>query len=124
MSKFGYAWTWYDDVTTDDNWTLTLFRITGKEGQDPVVSKHPPVLLQHGSTMDAESWIGSYFAGVPMPLQLVDAGFDVWMGNNRGTKYSAEYTGTKDKWDYSWGDMGLYDVPAFINKIVETTDQP
>ena len=67
MSKFGYAWT-YEEVTTEDDWILTLFRITGKEDQDPVVSTHPPILLQHGSTMDAESWINSYFAGIPMPL--------------------------------------------------------
>ena len=67
MSKFGYAWT-YEEVTTEDDWVLTLFHITGKVNEDPVISKHPPVLIQHGSTMDAESWINSYFAGTPMPL--------------------------------------------------------
>ena len=51
------------------------------------------------------------------------------MGNNRGTKYSAVNRNISDKtdpeyWDYDWGCMGLYDTPAFINKIVEITDQP
>ena len=128
MSSHGFAWTAYE-VTTEDGWELALFRITGRDDSDPVVSTHPPVLLQHGSTMDAESWIGSYFAGVPMPLQLVDAGFDVWMGNNRGTKYSAvrgddgdtnvdeSDPSTEAYWDWSWAEMGTKDIPAFINKI-------
>lgn len=41
--------------------------------------------------MDAQSWI-SYYSQEggydPMPVQLVSQGYDVWMGSNRGTKYS------------------------------------
>ena len=57
---------------------------------------------------------------------LADAGYDVWMGNNRGTQFSTghvKYDRKKDReyWYFSWEQMGLYDVPANINKIKEVT---
>ena len=60
-----------------------------------------------------------------MPLQLADQGYDVWMGNNRGTEYSQGHKSlnveNKAYWDWTWAQMGLYDTPANITQIKEQT---
>ena len=60
-----------------------------------------------------------------MPLQLYDQGFDVWLGNNRGTEYSQvsshHTTDQKEFWLYDWAEMGQYDTPANISMIKEQT---
>lgn len=124
-------------VQTDDAWELTLFRITGKVGEPVVTSDKAPILLQHGNMMDAQSWISFYNSDAgfdPMPVQLASQGYDVWMGNNRGTKYSnvnpnfhnAEWESEQNfaKYDFSYFEMGTSDLPAMIDKITEMTQQP
>ena len=47
------------------------------------------VLLQHGLDMSADSWFQQDKDDeVPMPIRLWEAGYDVWLGNNRGTSHS------------------------------------
>ena len=65
---------------------------------------------------------------------MVDRGYDVWMGNARGTKYSNVHERDspdsdspwtlKERWNFSWADKGRYDLPAFIDKILEVTGEP
>ena len=66
-----------------------------------------------------------YLHGVPLPLQMHDAGFDVWLGNNRGTEYSQKhkkYTkADKEFWLYDWAEMGQYDGVANVTKVKEET---
>ncbi|EGZ17171.1 hypothetical protein PHYSODRAFT_331185 [Phytophthora sojae] len=51
--------------------------------------------------------------------------YDVWLGNNRGTTWSREhltYTDDDDEfWEFSWEDMGKYDLPAEINYVLNRT---
>jgi lysosomal acid lipase/cholesteryl ester hydrolase len=51
-------------------------------------------------------------------------GYDVWLGNNRGNKYSLMHKTLdpiydKEFWENSFTDFGKYDVPGFINHIKE-----
>ena len=73
---------------------------------------------------------GEITMGTSIPVQLAQAGYDVWMGNNRGSKYSNENSRwpnadnpnaadyleqNKGKYNTDWFDMGKYDLPAFID---------
>lgn len=88
------------------------------------------MLCQHGYGDTGENWAGTGIGGPSMCLQLVDRGYDVWMGNNRGTKHSN--VNDKDdgswsfyeRWNFTYADMGLYDMPAMIDKILEVTEKP
>ena len=86
--------------------------------------------MQHGAYDSAFNWAAASGTGlVNLPGALATRGYDVWMGSNRGVKYSnvnrrdGEWS-LKELWDFSWADMGLYDIPAMIEKIVEVTGKP
>ena len=126
MKKYGYDWKAYN-VTTEDGYKLTTFRILGKTGK-PAADKKASILMQHGASLDAASWVMPLLWGENKPyhLELVDAGYDVWMGNNRGTEYSQGHqtltAQDNDYWKFSWAEMGLYDDVANAKLIKKTAD--
>ncbi|KAH7484366.1 hypothetical protein PRIC1_003675 [Phytophthora ramorum] len=112
-------------VTTADNYVLTMYRLpkTYDESQseaEPTANK-PVVLLQHG-LLDSSFTFVSNFRNQSLAFVLVDAGYDVWLANNRGTTWSREhltYTDDDDEfWEFSWEDMGKYDLPAEIDYVL------
>nr|CAD7429300.1 unnamed protein product [Timema monikensis] len=58
---------------------------------------------------------------------LADAGYDVWMGNARGNIYSRSHVSLSPRhskfWNFSWDEMGLYDLPAALELSLEVTGQ-
>ena len=56
---------------------------------------------------------------------LADAGYDVWMGNNRGSAYSLAHasleTKSKEYWDFYQLEMGTVDVPTFMDFVLDKT---
>ncbi len=123
MTKNNYIFEKDHKVTTKDGYRLNLFRIPGKVG-DKRTGK-PVVLFQHGLLDSAVCWI-SHNAKEAPAFWAVEQGFDVWLGNSRGNVYSRDHVRlnpNKDKefWDYSFQEMGEYDVPANVDYITRVT---
>ena len=62
-------------------------------------------------------WLTESLFERPLVLRLVDEGYDVWLGNNRGVTYSNKHDrdrewSLKERWDFTWAEMGLFDMPA------------
>ena len=88
---WGYTYEAYNTYT-DDGWYLTIFQITGRlDGSQRQVNPNAtnPVLFQHGALEDAHLHLAVSMIGKPWVLSLYDAGYEVFLGNNRGTKYSS-----------------------------------
>ncbi|XP_066902776.1 lipase 1 [Halyomorpha halys] len=58
-----------------------------------------------------------------MTFFLLEEGYDVWLTNQRGTvynEYSLRYKRSDPRfWNFSFHEAGLYDLPAFIDKILQ-----
>jgi len=142
MKMLGYDYEIHNPVT-EDEWVLTMFRILPKRSDTKPNGRS--VLFQHGALMDATVWLlgptfsaNKSFDDVHIFLKLADEGYDVWVGNNRGTRYSNEnprwpnadkhdsknYLYPEEnaaKYDFSYFEMGKYDVPSMLDKIIEVS---
>ncbi|GAB4852869.1 sphingosine N-acyltransferase subunit lip1, variant 2 [Ancistrocladus abbreviatus] len=85
----------------------------------------PPVLLQHGLFMGGDAWFLNSNEE-SLGFILADCGFDVWVGNVRGTHWSHGHVSlsVKDKeyWDWSWEELALYDLTEMINYVYSATN--
>lgn len=112
-------------VNTTDNFTLGVQRIPhgragGTNGTKPVV------FLQHGLLADSSNWVQNY-PDNSLGYILADSGFDVWLGNVRGNRYSRRNSVLKPSqkkfWDWSFQEMAQYDIPAMLNHALEVSGQ-
>eukprot|EP00008_Paramoeba_atlantica_P013433 CAMPEP_0201489392 /NCGR_PEP_ID=MMETSP0151_2-20130828/22630_1 /ASSEMBLY_ACC=CAM_ASM_000257 /TAXON_ID=200890 /ORGANISM="Paramoeba atlantica, Strain 621/1 / CCAP 1560/9" /LENGTH=407 /DNA_ID=CAMNT_0047874979 /DNA_START=95 /DNA_END=1318 /DNA_ORIENTATION=+ len=122
ISSKGYPVNFYE-VQTEDGYILGMYNIPYGSG-GPTTGPRQPVLLQHGLVDSCFSWV------LNLPSQaltyiLADAGYDVWLGNNRGTVDSRKHikytTHDKEFWDFSYDQFAQYDVPAFLSFIMSKT---
>lgn len=105
-------------VKTEDKYILKVFHlIKDKRGR----KKGPPILLQHGLFQNAEKFV--FNGKQSLAIQLLEVGFDVWLGNNRGCIYSRGHetlsTVNDAYFDFSFFEMGKYDMPATVDAILD-----
>ncbi|KAH8377687.1 hypothetical protein KR093_006634, partial [Drosophila rubida] len=115
IAKYGYE-AEVHHVTTEDGYILTMHRIRNQNAQ--------PFLLQHG-LVDSSAGFVVMGPNVSLGYLLADHKYDVWLGNARGNRYSRNHT-TLDPdeskfWDFSWHEIGMYDLPAMIDYILKST---
>ncbi|XP_010453536.1 PREDICTED: triacylglycerol lipase 2 [Camelina sativa] len=118
------------DVVTQDGYILNMQRIPeGRAGSGAGTGsggKRQPVLIQHGILVDGMSWLLNP-ADQNLPLILADQGFDVWMGNTRGTRFSRRHRYLKPSqkpfWNWTWDELVSYDLPAMFDHIHGLTGQ-
>ena len=76
--------------------------------------------MVHGIECDMNWWTANDEDLAPAFI-LADAGYDVWLANNRGTRYGQAHLSldpkSKEFWSFDWEQMGLYDIPANIDFI-------
>ncbi|KAL6011318.1 hypothetical protein ACLOJK_001764 [Asimina triloba] len=113
-------------VKTKDGYILTMHRVPHGRVQPKDGETRQPVLLQHGVLVDGMLW----FANGPdesLGFILSDSGFDVWVANTRGTKWSRRHASlhptSPEFWDWSWDDLVDYELPALIDEVSSQTGQ-
>ncbi|KEH15743.1 alpha/beta hydrolase family protein [Medicago truncatula] len=114
------------EVITKDGYILSIQRIPEgrSEAKSNVTKKKEPVIVQHGVFVDGATW----FLNSPkqnLPMILANNGFDVWIPNTRGTKFSRKHTSldpsNKTYWDWSWDELVTYEMPAIFDFISKQT---
>ena len=106
-------------VTTEDGYILGVHRIP------PSLPGAKSVLYLHGYESSSADIVlrGKESLG----FLLADRGYDVWMINFRGNRYSRDHTSLDASandgqyWHFSWWEMGSKDIPAVVDYILQNT---
>lgn len=128
---FGYAFEEHV-VLTKDGYLLGLHRLHLRRGErctrSGAAMNKPVVYLHHGLLMNSEVWVCLTDPSRSVAFTLADRGFDVWLGNNRGNKYSRKNIHHNPNstrfWDFSIDDYAWHDIPDSIEYILRVTREP
>lgn len=125
-------------VQTKDGYLLGLHRICRTRSETTAARKRPrscgirpkllnkPVIyMHHGLMMNSEVWVCNLEQERQLPFVLVEQGYDVWFGNNRGNKYSKKHITMNSSevnfWNFCLDDFALRDIPDSIDYILSAT---
>nr|XP_039249554.1 gastric triacylglycerol lipase-like [Styela clava] len=109
-------------VTTADGFILLVIRV-----RSPRIKPHPdklPVFLLHGLLSSCDCYINN-LRNESLAFILADMGYDVWLGNIRGNRYTTRHQhlhpNDKEFWKWSFDEMGQYDVPVMVDFVLSQT---
>ncbi|KAM9991291.1 hypothetical protein ACTFIZ_004706 [Dictyostelium cf. discoideum] len=114
---------------TADGYILSIQRIpAGRHASNPNPNGKngkPAVILQHGVEDIGTSWVNQLNVYQSLGFILADAGFDVWINNVRGTRYSNSsiYLDPSERpfWQFSFDQMAEFDLPCVIDYVLQVT---
>jgi gastric triacylglycerol lipase len=117
---------------TEDGYINMVIRISGPKGslkQDShdIKNQRQVVILQHGLMDSCAGWILN--GPESLAYILADQGYDVWINNSRGNRYSRQHNfldpdddeQNERFFDYSFSEMAKYDQPALFNFVINWT---
>nr|XP_056705251.1 lipase member M-like [Euleptes europaea] len=117
IQYWGYPCEEYE-VLTYDGYYLSISRIPG--------GTKAAILLMHGLNEDGSVWVAN-LPNNSLGFFLADAGYDVWIGNSRGNSWSRRHQfltiDEQEFWDFSFHEMGIYDIPAMTDFILQKSGQ-
>lgn len=103
-------------VVTEDGYLVNVIRMP---------NKGPAVLFVHGIGDSSDSWLVTGPAS-SLAYQLSSLGYDVWLYNSRGNKYSKGHVKNLpnvEYWNFGYEEMGTQDLPAVIDYITSINKQ-
>lgn len=125
-------------VITPDGYYLVLHRIV-KHSPDspvdddgyvasrrrPVMNRGAPLLFLHGTFLSSEIWVSRPEGKRNLAIQLAEEGYDVWLVNRRGNKYSQKHVTYKPSdvqfWNFSMDETIFHDVLACTQCVLQAT---
>ena len=120
IKTLGYKLEEYE-VVTEDYYKLSLWHFVPKFQVDP----NKVVYFQPGFMCVA--WVYLQNGKNSLPFLLMEQGYDVWIGHNRGTVHSLGHlskdsqASNSDYWDFNIDDYALKDLPANLETVKERT---
>jgi len=113
------------NITSPDGFVMQTARLLPQKS----TATKGVAFLMHGFLTTGMDWVVQPETSDNLPYMLSDAGFDVWLGNNRGNVFSAANSkmdiNTQEFWDaVDVDEMAGEDVPSIVNYVLETTKAP
>nr|XP_027101938.1 triacylglycerol lipase 2 isoform X1 [Coffea arabica] len=83
-------------------------------------------MLRTMCTQDGMTWLLNS-PQQSLAMILADRGFDVWIANIRGTRYSRRHVtldpSKPEFWNWTWDDLVMHDLPALLDFVFQQTGQ-
>lgn len=120
-TRYGYLAAAHN-VTTSDGYILTLFHLSPRFHTTP---PSPPILFLHGIGVNSDQFAFNLHTK-PIAFRLIDEGFDVWLGNARGSAYSEGHVhgltpDEADYWEWTAQDIVDKDAKAMVDEVYKVT---
>jgi pimeloyl-ACP methyl ester carboxylesterase len=111
------------EVVTQDGYILRVHHLPPKNKQ--ISGNKKPVFLMHSAFSNSLYYLNT--PNISLGFYLSEKGYDVWLGNVRGSKYATAHkwldTESLAYWRFSFHEMGVFDLPVMIDYTLQQTRQ-